>query len=201
MPELALALLAVYGLLAFFLRMLVQLVRTGSTGFRGLGGAPGSAEWLGGLVFAAAIAVCVLGPVLERRGSLEPIGMLDGAVGHGVGACLAVVGIAATVAAQLAMGGSWRIGVDRSERTELVTGGVFSVVRNPIYSAMLVTFAGVALLSPNVVTLAGAALLVFALEVQTRVVEEPHLRDVHGERYSAYAAEVGRFLPRVGRLR
>jgi protein-S-isoprenylcysteine O-methyltransferase Ste14 len=37
------------------------------------------------------------------------------------------------------MGASWRIGVDPSERTDLVTGGAFALVRNPIFSAMLLT--------------------------------------------------------------
>lgn len=201
MPELALTLLAVYGLLAFCLRMLVQLVRTGSTGFKGLSGAPGSAEWTSGLLVAGAIALCVIGAALQRGGRLEPVGVLDGAAGHLAGACLAVGGIALTVVAQFAMGRSWRVGVDRSERTELVTGGFFSVVRNPIYTAMLVTFLGVVLLAPNLVTLGGAVLLLIAVEAQTRVVEEPYLLEVHGKRYGAYAAEVGRFLPRVGRLR
>ena len=59
---------------------------------------------------------------------------------------------------------------------------------------------GVALLAANVVTLAGALLLVAALELQTRLVEEPYLAAVHGELYVAYAARVGRFAPSVGRL-
>ena len=45
------------------------------------------------------------------------------------------------------------------------------------------------------------ALIPVALELQTRFVEEPHLRRVHGAAYAAYAAQVGRFVPRVGRLR
>ncbi len=40
-----------------------------------------------------------------------------------------------------------------------------------------------------------------ALELQTRLIEEPYLSGVHGEQYALYAARVGRFLPRVGCLR
>jgi protein-S-isoprenylcysteine O-methyltransferase Ste14 len=43
--------------------------------------------------------------------------------------------------------------------------------------------------------------VVAALELQTRLVEEPYLAAVQGERYAAYAAEVGRFVPSVGRRR
>jgi protein-S-isoprenylcysteine O-methyltransferase Ste14 len=101
--------------------------------------------------------------------------------------------------AQVAMGNSWRIGVDADERTDLVTGGPFALVRNPIFSAMTVTGAGLAFMVPNVVALLGFAMLLAALEVQVRVVEEPYLHAVHGIGYADYAAQVGRFVPGVGR--
>lgn len=46
-----------------------------------------------------------------------------------------MVGIAATLYAQIAMGNSWRIGVDPTERTTLVTNGPFALVRNPTFAA------------------------------------------------------------------
>jgi protein-S-isoprenylcysteine O-methyltransferase Ste14 len=66
---------------------------------------------------------------------------------------------------------------------------------------MLPASAGLALMVPSWVALAGLAALLLALELQVRVVEEPYLRRVHGERYAGYASRVGRFLPGVGRLR
>jgi protein-S-isoprenylcysteine O-methyltransferase Ste14 len=147
-------------------------------------------------------------PMLDarRRGSssprllLAPTGVFARDADE-LGAALAILGIAVTVLAQFAMGDSWRIGVDSAERTALVTDGPFALVRNPIYAGMIPAFAGVALLAPNVVTIAGAILLVVALELQTRLVEEPYLARIHGERYVAYAARAGRFLPGIGRLR
>ncbi len=62
-------------------------------------------------------------------------------------------------------------------------------------------FMGVALLAPDAVTIAGPVILILALQLQTRHVEEPYLLAVHGEQYAAYAAHVGRFLPGVGGLR
>ena len=38
------------------------------------------------------------------------------------------------------------------------------------------------------------------LEIQTRAVEEPYLRELHGKAYARYAARTGRFVPGVGRL-
>src|SRR3546814_15382651 len=63
------------------------------------------------------------------------------------GTVLAVAGIAATLYAQRDMGESWRIGVDPSETTTLVLRGVFGLVRNPIFTAMLIFAAGITLRS------------------------------------------------------
>ena len=201
MAVLALLLYAVYLLLAFGLRTLIQLRRTGSTGFHGLGGQPGSAEWIAGVGFAVALLLGAAAPVLALLDAVEPIAVLDVTAVHVAGAVLAVAGIAATFYAQVAMGESWRIGVDAGERTQLVTRGPFELVRNPIFAAMLPTALGLALLVPSWVAIAGLLGLAVALELQVRVVEEPYLLRVHGDSYADYAARVGRFVPGVGRLR
>jgi protein-S-isoprenylcysteine O-methyltransferase Ste14 len=198
---LALVLLVVFGLVTLVLRVVLQLLLTGSTGIKGISGRPGSLEWWAGTLFLCAIALTVAGAVLAEHGTLEPIDALDGRAGHVAGAVLAIGGIAATAGAQLAMGEAWRIGVDPGERTRLVTGGPFAIVRNPIYAGMIPCLAGIALLVPTVLTIAGALLILLALELQTRLVEEPHLRRTHGDAYAEYAARVGRFLPGAGRLR
>jgi protein-S-isoprenylcysteine O-methyltransferase Ste14 len=200
MATLALILYAVYLTLAFGVRILIQVRRTGSTGFLGLHGRPGSAEWIAGAGFAVALLVGAAAPVLALLDLVEPISALDTPVTHVAGTLLAVAGIGATFYAQVAMGASWRIGVDPAERTELVTTGPFALVRNPIYAAMLPTALGLALLVPSWVALAGLAGLAVGLELQVRVVEEPHLLQAHGETFASYAARVGRFVPGVGRL-
>jgi protein-S-isoprenylcysteine O-methyltransferase Ste14 len=40
-----------------------------------------------------------------------------------------------TMVSQYQMGNSWRVGVDPHETTELVSRGLFTVVRNPIFTA------------------------------------------------------------------
>jgi protein-S-isoprenylcysteine O-methyltransferase Ste14 len=201
MATLALVLYAVYLVFAFGLRTLIQLRRTGSTGFHGLGGRPGSPEWIAGVGFTLALLVGAAAPVLALTDVVEPIAALDATGVHVTGAILAMAGIAATFYAQVAMGASWRIGVDPEERTQLVTTGPFALVRNPIFAAMLPTGLGLTLLVPSWVAIAGFVGLVAALELQVRVVEEPYLRSVHGETYAAYATRVGRFIPGAGLLK
>ena len=98
------------------------------------------------------------------------------------------------------MGNEWRIGIDRTEVTGLVTDGVFSLARNPIFSAMIFTAVGFAAMVPNIIGIVAAACLVIAIELQVRYVEEPHLQRLHGQDYDNYAARVGRFVPMAGRM-
>ena len=68
---------------------------------------------------------------------------------HVVGIVLAAAGGLAVFGAQLGMGASWRIGVSEDQGTDLVTGGWFTLCRNPIYTAMIVGWTGFALMVPT----------------------------------------------------
>jgi protein-S-isoprenylcysteine O-methyltransferase Ste14 len=108
-------------------------------------------------------------------------------------------GAAITVAAQRQMGASWRVGID-DRPTELVTGGLFRVVRNPIFSGLLVFLAGFVLLAPAWWSIGIWVLTALGQRVQVAH-EEKHLQTLHGATYLDYASRVGRFVPLVGRLR
>jgi protein-S-isoprenylcysteine O-methyltransferase Ste14 len=144
-PVLARVLLALLLGLSFGVRTLQQRRATGSAGFHGLSGRPGSPAWLGGALLVAGLVLGALAPVAELLGWTAPVAATD----PRVGAALALLGTAATDAAQRSMGRSWRIGVREGERTALVTAGPFAWVRDPIFSAMLATAAGLARVDPN----------------------------------------------------
>lgn len=110
---------------------------------------------------------------------------------------LLAVSLLLILVAQAQMGASWRIGIDASP-TALVTGGLFGVVRNPIFTAMLAMMLGLALVTPAAWTVLGWVYAATVIAIQTRH-EEAHLEALHGEVYRAYTARVGRFLPGVGR--
>jgi len=190
----------VFLLLAFGLRSLLQFRRTGSTGFVGISGRVGSAEWWGGALFAVALVAGLGAPVLQLIDVVGPRTELADPRFHGVGMLLFTLGGGGTLWAQFAMGDAWRIGVDPESRTELVAVGPFRWVRNPIFTAMFVATCGLALLVPNAVALLAVVCLGVALEIQVRLVEEPYLSRTHGARYRRYAASAGRFLPGMGRL-
>lgn len=143
----------------------------------------------------------VVAAVLQRTNVVQPLNTLRMVWIQVAGIIPATAGIAATVYAQLAMGDSWRIGVDEQENTTLVRTGPFKWVRHPIYTAMMAFDLGLLLVTPNLVALAGFILLVATLEVHVRRVEEPYLLRTHSAVYRGYTASVGRFVPGVGLIR
>ncbi|WP_308214693.1 MULTISPECIES: methyltransferase family protein [Mycolicibacterium] len=191
----------VFAAICFGWRSWVQFQRTGSAGFHGVSGHVGSVEWFAGVGFAVAMVLGLAAPALQAAGALSPLPWLNAAPVQGVGVATALVGIVGTVAAQRAMGASWRIGVDPAETTTLVRDGVFCVVRNPVFTAMLVFGAGLTLMAPNWLAVIGFGILVASIHAQVWLVEEPYLTSRHGQDYVDYTTDVGRFVPLLGRSR
>jgi protein-S-isoprenylcysteine O-methyltransferase Ste14 len=198
MSAVALALYLAFVAVAFGWRSWVQYRRTGDAGFRGFSRNATPLERAAGVLFVAGAAACLLAPLADVLGWLPANPATP--VARRLGLALMVGGFAVTVAAQLQMGDSWRIGVDPGERTGLVDGGLFARVRNPIFSGMLLGSLGLVLAVPGALSIAGFMTLVIAIEMQVRRIEEPYLLQSHGETYRAYARRVGRFVPGVGRL-
>jgi protein-S-isoprenylcysteine O-methyltransferase Ste14 len=198
--QLAIWLLVAFGVLAFGVRIAIQLRRTGKTGLIGLRAGAGLADWLSGLLFIGGMAMGVTSPILVLGDHLDTIYALDVDALHAIGIALSAVGGLAVFGAQLGMGESWRIGVSDEERTDLVTGGWFSICRNPIYTSMIVGWSGLALIVPTWLAIAAVLTIAAGLELQVRFVEEPYLLRTHRDEYRAYASRVGRFVPGIGRI-
>ncbi len=101
------------------------------------------------------------------------------------------------VTAQAQMGKAWRMCIDEDQKQFLVTHGLFSLVRNPIYAGTIMLVIGVFLLAPAPWSLWLISNAIIFVSLQARL-EEQFLVKNHGEKYLEYAARVGRFLPGVG---
>ena len=200
MPSTALVGYVIFLTVTFGLRAVIHHRRTGRTGFIGLSGRPGSIEWTAGVLFGVAVIGGVFAPVAQLLGVVRPWTSDPAPLSFAAGVAFFAIGLAGTFWAQLAMGDSWRVGVDHEQTTALVSRGPFRWIRNPIFTWMTFGSAGLVALSPNWLALASFAVLLIALEIQVRGVEEPYLLRTHGERYRRYAAATGRFLPGIGRL-
>lgn len=194
------ALLLQVGFLAFAFggRTMMHRRRTGDWGLR----------WqrhdcvarVSGTLFAAAIVIGTVGVALVAFSVTTVWASFDSAGVLAAGLVVFAVGCGLTLAAQSAMGASWRIGVDPTERTVMVVDGPFGWARNPIFTGMVTAAAGLALLAPTALTIAAVVMLVAAVQIQVRSVEEPYLRVAMPD-WQSYARRVGRFVPGLSRIR
>jgi protein-S-isoprenylcysteine O-methyltransferase Ste14 len=198
MAVIALTLYIAFGVLALGGRLWMQWSRTGSTGYRGISRSLGILGLAGGISFIVAMVGGLAAPLLQLLRVVAPLRILNHGWVNGVGLALAACGLGATIYAQRDMGESWRVGIDTTETTTLVRTGTFSLVRNPIFAAMVVFTLGETLLAPNPVAIAVFVIFVAAVEVSVRSAEEPYLLRIHGDDYRDYMAKVGRFVPGIG---
>lgn len=95
--------------------------------------------------------------------------------------------------AQLQMGNGWRIGIDAQHKTALVTHGVFSISRNPVFLGMIATAWGLFAILPNVLSFFTALGTYWIIQVQIRL-EEAFLKEQLGETYLQYQQTTKRLL-------
>jgi protein-S-isoprenylcysteine O-methyltransferase Ste14 len=140
------------------------------------------------LIFGGAVALGLLAQ------AVKPLPLTPRALGRPLGALLSVGAI---------LLGGWAARTMRQAgtplepwepSTALVTAGPYRFSRNPIYLAMTLLGAGIALLTNAGWVLAGG--LAAALVVEKGVIEreERYLQSRFGERYAAYRARVRRWL-------
>ncbi|MCY9783446.1 isoprenylcysteine carboxylmethyltransferase family protein [Nocardiopsis sp. EMB25] len=182
--------------LVFGVRTLQSWRATGDTRFRRPDTTAFSAPWWGTVLFAVACLLGAAAPVTAI--ATEAFAPSPPVAWSGIGAMAS--GLLLVLAAQRGMGDSWRVGVQEDEDTELVTGGLFALVRNPVFTGMAVLLVGMAVALPGPLSAAALVTLVVAVQVQVRLIEEPYLLSTHGAAYRSYAARTGRFLPGLGRL-
>ena len=146
--------------------------------------------------FRLAFGFALLGPLLLTAfpsiAGLDPfwspVGLLAGLPVH----LIAVAGAMLAFAAQMAMGASWRVGVEEGAVGALVTGGLYDLSRNPVFLGQLVLLAGVALAIPSVPGAAAVGLFWWSASLQIRS-EERILTQTLGQPYRHYLASVPRW--------
>jgi protein-S-isoprenylcysteine O-methyltransferase Ste14 len=116
--------------------------------------------------------------------------------GCALGIVMMIAGYAGTLWCYAAMGNAWRMGINRAEKTDLVTAGPYRVVRHPIYLFQVIMVAAIALLLPSLLAL--LILVIHLLCVLTKAAdEEAYLRRAMGQTYGAYCARTGGWFPRL----
>ncbi|MBB6215319.1 protein-S-isoprenylcysteine O-methyltransferase Ste14 [Anaerosolibacter carboniphilus] len=110
-----------------------------------------------------------------------------------VGIAAMAAGLGLFILAMITMRTSWRVGIDKKTKTELITEGIYRYSRNPAFVGFDLMFTGVFLTYPNILTF-----FVFILNVMSIhkliLQEEKHLEMIFQERYREYKNETARYL-------
>ena len=82
---------------------------------------------------------------------------------------------------------------------KLIKSGVYSIVRNPVYSAFIFIFTGILLLTANLYLLILPFVFWFFLTILMKNTEEKWLKNEFGKEYEIYLKQVNRVIPRIRR--
>ncbi|MGN7707851.1 methyltransferase family protein [Chryseobacterium sp. 22543] len=145
------------------------------------------------VLFALFMYVILLSFFYNDISSAFKINFLENITIQFTGFILMILALIWVITAQLQMKNSWRIGIDNTTKTDLVTRGLFRFSRNPIFLGMTVSFVGFFLVIPTVIALTFLLIGSILMQIQIRL-EEEYLMKVHGQNYLTYKNRVKRML-------
>ena len=146
---------------------------------------------VGPIYAVSCIILTVLGLFLKKKGFLDS-GELPALkqVAMVIGGLLIFIGVALWIYAVLIQ----RISKEISSG-HLVTIGIYSIVRNPIYLAFLCVCTGILITAHNVYLLIFPVVLYIFLTVLMKQTEEKWLLEKFGTEYAEYCKHVNRVIP------
>ena len=124
---------------------------------------------------------------------LLPFWYLENPTSQKIGWSLLIISLVWVWVSQSQMAVSWRIGIDQKNKSELVTKGLFSISRNPIFFGIMIANVGLFLVIPNAFTLLIISLSSLSINTQIRL-EEAFLKREFGEKYIKYCKKVRRWI-------
>ncbi len=124
---------------------------------------------------------------------LVPISYLQTQTLTIIGLALIHIALVWITIAQFQMSNSWRIGIDEKNKTKLVTDGVFSISRNPIFLGMIISVLGLFFIVPNALTFFLTITTYIVIQIQIRL-EEEFLQKQHAQDYVNYKLKTKRLI-------
>lgn len=118
----------------------------------------------------------------------------DGMIVMLSGFALEFAGVALAIWARRVLGRNWSGEITIKENHELIRSGPYAKVRHPIYSGLLLMYAGTAIVSGQVHALIGLLLAIIAYLRKTRM-EEANMVNAFGPRYGEYREETWAIVP------
>lgn len=113
-----------------------------------------------------------------------------------IGAVMSVIGTIIFIAAVLTMRDSWRAGVSKNDKTELVTNGIYQISRNPAFLGFDFLYIGTLLMFFNWFLFLLTVFAVIMYHLQIINVEEDFLLATFENEYLQYKKKVCRYIGR-----
>lgn len=109
------------------------------------------------------------------------------------GIAVAACGVACFIAGMSTMRDSWRAGIPSQKETELVTGGIYRISRNPAFLGFDLLYIGILTAYPNIwhAVAVVIALCLFHKQIKS---EEAFLENAFGQEYVDYKKKVRRYI-------
>lgn len=137
------------------------------------------------LLYSLPLKFRLFPPILDMQ-------LIDSILARFVGTLMIAIGFVIYALALIALGASWRMGIDYEAPGELVTTEIYAVSRNPIFVFLGLYFFGSFLINGTLIFLVFAVAAVIALHYQI-LQEEEFLAKTHGKAYRDYCARTGRY--------
>jgi protein-S-isoprenylcysteine O-methyltransferase Ste14 len=163
------------------------LVRKGKTGLMEVLLFAGVNLWV------VAVILCALSLEHPPFAWVCSVRLADAVPAKLLGATMIICAFVIFVLALSALGNSWRLGIDEKHPGLLVTTGVYSYSRNPIYLFFDLYFLGTFFLNGSLFFLIMAVFVALNLHYQI-LQEERFLSTAHGATYEAYCARTARYI-------
>lgn len=113
-----------------------------------------------------------------------------------VGVLIAVAGDLVFVVSVVTMKDSWRAGVSETDKTELVTDGIYRFSRNPAFLGFDLVYIGILLMFFNWILFFLSVFAIIMFHLQIVNVEEDFLIVAFGDDYIQYKNKVNRYFGR-----
>ncbi len=130
--------------------------------------------------------------LLHSEISLLKTIMLDDICYSFIGITITAIGVLLFIISTVFMKSSWRVGIDKSTKTKLVTNGIYKFSRNPAFVGFDLMFIGLFFTYANLLTLFVFVINTVSLHLLI-LQEEKHLLSMFGFEYEEYKKKVPRY--------
>ncbi len=113
-----------------------------------------------------------------------------------IGVVITALGVLAFIISVVQMKDNWRAGVQREEKTNLVTTGIYSISRNPAFLGFDLMYIGILFTFFNWYLCFATSFALVFFHLQIVNVEEEFLVEAFGQEYLEYQKKVCRYLGR-----